>query len=531
MTGQGAPGRDQTGPRTPGGTQRKPRHQGLRGWPRPAALAAAVRGWQALAAGLACAGLMLAAGSGTAVARTTAARPASAPAGRPVPAASGWHAVRAPLPPGATGNPLVTLKAVACHGASRCAAVGDYVDAAGHSQGLLLTRSGTRWTAAKAPFPKDAFSDPSVDPTSVACPSTSSCVVAASYATLPGFQGLLLTGWGKTWHLARAPLPPDADKDNPAVSIYELACPSTTSCVAVASYMTSAQQSRGLILTGSGTSWTATEMPVPSDAARDPESVLFHATCASAGTCVISGLYDDKSHNRQGVLLTGSGTSWTLKAAPAPAGASTDAHSSFEEALACPKVTVCTGAGSYSLPSFSTRGTILTGLGTSWTPAKIPVPSDVFPGNAAPAFDGASCPGTQHCVFSGTYQVRGSNASHSVLLSGIGASWKATKAPVPSGGLTAKTVNLSDVACALVSACASAGWYIAPNHGQEGLLLTGSGTSWHPFQAPLPANAATKPGVHLFAVTCPSRSSCLAVGYYLFKPRNWEGGLLLSGPA
>ena len=80
-----------------------------------------------------------------------------------LPASSGWTAAEAPLPAGAAANPGVSVTSVTCPSASSCVAVGTYLDSAGNLQGLVLTGSGTSWTAAEAPLPAGAGADPDVD--------------------------------------------------------------------------------------------------------------------------------------------------------------------------------------------------------------------------------------------------------------------------------------------------------------------------------------------------------------------------------
>ena len=71
-----------------------------------------------------------------------------------------------------------------------------YTDSSGNGQGLLVTGSGTSWTAAEAPLPANAAADPVAGLTSVACPSASSCVTAGTYYGSGNHQGLLVTGSG-----------------------------------------------------------------------------------------------------------------------------------------------------------------------------------------------------------------------------------------------------------------------------------------------------------------------------------------------
>ena len=70
------------------------------------------------------------------------------------------------------------------------------------------------------------------------------------------------------------------------------------------------------------TGWTAAEAPLPANAAGvagAPDSMASTSVaCPSASSCVTVGAYYDSSGNIQGVLATGSGTSWTAAQAPLP---------------------------------------------------------------------------------------------------------------------------------------------------------------------------------------------------------------------
>ena len=81
-----------------------------------------------------------------------AAAPVSAGTTR-IETARGWAAAQAPLPADAGDGFDVNLRSADCASASSCATVGYYTDSADHTQGLLLTRSGTSWTPDQAPLP------------------------------------------------------------------------------------------------------------------------------------------------------------------------------------------------------------------------------------------------------------------------------------------------------------------------------------------------------------------------------------------
>ena len=164
---------------------------------------------------------------------------------------SSWSATTAPLPAGITGR-YTSITAVACRSATTCTAVGSYTDSAGNGQGVLLVKHRWSWTAATAPAPSGAPINPFSSITAVACPSATTCTAVGSYTDSAGNgQGLLLMKHRWSWTAATAPAPSDATT-NPEAFITGIACPSATACTAIGSYTDSSGNSQGLLLTMHG---------------------------------------------------------------------------------------------------------------------------------------------------------------------------------------------------------------------------------------------------------------------------------------
>jgi hypothetical protein len=366
---------------------------------------------------------------------------------------------------------------------------------------------GGTWTPSEAPMPADAASDPSASPGPVACASALACVLTYQYTTAANTeQWALVTGSGTSWTATEAPLPAAA----PPSSwnwIYAAACASATACVAVGDYLDASGLQHGWLITGSGTSWTATDVPLPQDAGTGQGADLYSVACAS--TCVAVGDYIDSSGYFQGLILTGSGTSWTATEAPLPVNGNPSSSPTLGS-VACPSVTTCVAVGDYTDSSGTPQGLILTGSGTSWTATEAPVRAN----------GPIACASISVCVATGYYN----GQYNGRLLTGSGTSWTATEAPPPPGGSGS---SVTSVACAPASECAGIGSYSSPS-GRGGLLVTGSGTSWTGTAAPLPANAGTDPQIIEEGVACPSATACVAVGSYLGSS-GITYGLLLTG--
>lgn len=91
-------------------------------------------------------------------------------------------------------------------------------------------------------------------------------------------------------------------------------------CVATGSYIDASGRSQGLLLAGSGSSWTATQAPVPAGAARSPLMDIYSVACPQRRPAPRPA----NRHRRRAtkpLLLTSSGSAWQLVKAPLPAAA------------------------------------------------------------------------------------------------------------------------------------------------------------------------------------------------------------------
>jgi hypothetical protein len=111
--------------------------------------------------------------------------------------------------------------------------------------------------------------------------------------------------------------------------------------------------------------------------------------------------------------------------------------------------------------------------------------------------------------------------------------WTTLEAPLPSdsgNGTTNPDVYTASTACPIANGCITVGWYKDDGTPQKvwGLIETQNGTTWTDTEAPQPGNAGSgseqglwigsqQCGIYVpcHAISCPSPSSCVAVGNYL----------------
>lgn len=383
-----------------------------------------------------------------------------------------WTPVAVPEPASATTGSSLT--AVTCPVPSGCLAAGSY-RSGGQQQGLLVAGHGRVWTATTAPLPADAAAAPQARIAAVACASGTACAAVGQYATSTSTGALLVTGHGSAWSGRAAPLPADA-RTRPAAKLVSVACPSATSCTAVGSYVDRLGNRQGMLVLLRGSAWTAVRAPLPADA-KVPGATLTAVACRNTASCLAVGTY---SAATRGLAVSGNGTSWTAVRTPLPAGATADAAPTFR-AVACGART-CVAVGSYTDSSGSAQGLVVSGSGPAFTAIPAPLPAAAAPAQGSPGAQLASvsCPSAVTCVAVGVYTDTAGEA-RTLLLSRSGSAWKAVRAPSPANARTVGSQaqgsiappTISSVACPAASDCIAVGGYPARNTGMAGLILTG----------------------------------------------------------
>ena len=386
---------------------------------------------------------------------------------------------------------------------------------------------GGGWTAAEAPLPGNARSNTGIELSGVSCPAASQCVAVGNYAPADGGDGLLLTGSGDSWTTVQPPLPANAEDGGANAEVRGVSCPSVSQCVAAGEYYDSAGVAQGLLLTGSGGTWTAQEAPLPANAAVRSgmyEGQLTGVSCPSASQCVAVGEYEDTAGSWRGLLLTLADGAWTAQEASLPHD-TTDNYAAWLNGVSCPAVSRCVAVGGYG--SANGWSLLLTWSGGSWTPEQAPLPADATGGSTVSA---VSCASVSQCVAVGHYGPT-TNGQAGLLLTDSDGTWTAARAPSAADGANGGVLGVTSVSCPAVSQCVAVGAYdTTASDYEQGLLLTDSGGTWAAAQAPLPANVQLAFGQFsqgaVASVSCPSATACVAVGNYVAT--SGSGGLLLT---
>src|ERR1019366_7747228 len=299
-------------------------------------------------------------------------------------------------------------------------------------------------------------------------------------------------------------------------------CPADGSCVAIGSYLDTAGLYEGVIETLSAGIWTPTEAPRPSNFNSTEGLDLFALSCPAVESCVATGF---SAAGGKSLFETLSAGAWTATVAPVPVDANANPQDGIGS-LSCPAVGSCVALGTYFDTSDAVQGMFVTLSGGSWTSVQEPKPPN-FTGWTGVTPATVTCPAVGACVAMGSYSATSlSEVSFFETLSG--GTWTPTTAPLPANSNDAIVTSLS---CPSVSSCVAVGYVDVASPGtQLGLIETLSAGTWVPSTAPLPGTTSSPPYSNLTIVTCPTSGSCVATGWFT-DSNNIQQGVLetLSG--
>jgi hypothetical protein len=423
---------------------------------------------------------------------------------------SRWTATTLPAPPGGS-FPAPFPWSVSCV-VSQCTALGADLSGGGDGGLVVETLSGGHWSPATLPLPAGgSYGFPfAYEPQSgVSCVAAGSCVAVSTYEADGGApDGMAAELSAGTWTSVSLPSPAGGTSPFPQAA----SCVAPGSCVSVGSYQPGGGGEGSLSETLSGTTWTASALPLPSAL---PVASLTALSCTSTSTCVAVGNAYGADHAQDPFAEILSGTTWTTAALPLPAQtvASGDTRP-LVQGLSCASASACVAVGYDPGPALTEHPLAEVMSGSTWKAERLPLPSGFR--NQSASLSGVTCVSATSCVAVG---VLGSEADALIETLTAGA-WVATAVAPPDGD---PRIWLSSVSCSSASSCVAVGAYWGSNPGfSRPLAATLSGKGWHVRKLAVPPGslntvAFTVP--MLQSVSCVSSSACVAVGFY---PRSFD---------
>ena len=198
-------------------------------------------------------------------------------------------------------------------------------------------------------------------------------------------------------------------------------------------------------------------------------------------------------------------TATTVQASPpwsvVPSANPSAATFSQLRGVSCPSAKSCFAVGTFSQGAVGKR-LIEHWNGSSWSVMSSPIPA----GATFSRLLGVSCPSTRSCFAVGSYSV-GPTGAFGLIEHWNGTNWGIMTNPNPGATFT----GFVAVSCPSTRSCFAVGSNNTASSTNQTLAEHWDGTSWSLMDSPNPAG--TTPAV-LYGVSCPSTTSCIAIGYY-----------------
>jgi hypothetical protein len=248
---------------------------------------------------------------------------------------SRWAIQRTPQPTRAHDS-VSYLGGVSCASRRGCVAVGYSGNSFGTAGVTLAERwNGTSWAVQRTPHPSDARAS---FLSGVSCAESVSCTATGFVINDAGFGVTLAERWnGISWAIQPTPTPTGATY----VQLLGVSCASTRSCTAVGFFSDVTGIEVMMAERWNVANWVTESTRYP-DGARYVQ--LVGVSCASPGTCIAVGFFNNPTGVDVTLAERRDGTGWEIQPTPNPAGATNNSLGD----VSCPSKKFCIAVGGFS---------------------------------------------------------------------------------------------------------------------------------------------------------------------------------------
>ena len=345
---------------------------------------------------------------------------------------------------------------------------------------LAMAWNGTAWTQQTIATPGEV----STSLADVACMTTSDCMAVGSYTESSGAQLTLAEHWnGTAWSVLRT-----FTQADPLSGLSGVSCNTATACTAVGAFVTRSDTLATLAERWNGRSWRVQPVPDPAGA---KVSALTAVSCPAAAWCMTVG-YTYSGGAQQAIAERWNGSRWALLPV---------VGSGWLAAVSCTSTTNCEAVGSVVAPN-SRLALAARWNGSSWAVQTVP-----SPGATITQLSGVSCFGLQ-CTAVGDANSSLTSTQNPLTERWTGSAWQVQANP---GGAR----QLGAVSCTRRLRCMAVGSNLAihgPHLPTTTTALSWNGTSWSASRAVDPARFKR---AWLSGISCASPRRCQAVGGYI----------------
>ncbi len=249
---------------------------------------------------------------------------------------------------------------------------------------------------------------------------------------------------------------------------------------------------------------------------------------ASMAAVLLLGLLGAIASDVPAGAVTAPAQGWVTVQAPLPTDAGTGSTDPdvYTGSTSCPVANGCVTVGWYSDTAGHTWGLIETQNGTSWTDTEAPQPANsgtganqgFWFGSDSCGFDApcraVSCPATASCIAVGQYTDSG-GFSEPVVDTLSNGTWSSQEGALPANAsTTSPDAYLFSVSCPSATSCVAVGSYDNTGGHQSAYVSTLANGTWTSAAAALPSDTTATPAALLFGVSCVTSAFCVASGQY-----------------
>jgi cytochrome c551/c552 len=271
-------------------------------------------------------------------------------------------ATSATLPANADpSDPSGELDGVACQSSSWCTAVGAYETGGSQMPLVVSIADGVPGAGAEAAIPQPAAADPDAYLSDVACPTSGACEAIGEYQNASGDQQNLVVAINQNGlGSATAVTPPaNAYADYPDVVLDGLSCSSASLCVAAGyDFYDSSYDSQAVLVTITAAGVIAHAQTPPANQYSGAESSSFSnyandygssVSCAPSGPCLTDGYYQNGASTDAGMVvqISASGQIGSVQTTPTPVNAAAN-PSALPLGVGCDAAGSCDVIGLYA---------------------------------------------------------------------------------------------------------------------------------------------------------------------------------------
>jgi hypothetical protein len=330
--------------------------------------------------------------------------------------------------------------------------------------------NGSKWKVLATPVPTGQGVETRL--TGVSCVSASKCFAVGHTETKSGEKPLAEAWNGQKWAIQKT--------QNPAKSegLEAVSCTSASSCMAVGD---------DIAERWNGRTWSLVRLGKPSGTAP----LLLSVSCTKAGPCYAVG-FNFAGGNESSVAELWNGSRWSVQ----PVAITTSFSSTGLNGVSCTTATNCTGAGFYQDQGVARP--LAEDFSLRWN-----LTDSQFPGSNvnAVSLGSVSCVSPQNCMGVGTFDTPQSFQTFSYQWDGT--QWHLQGMPKP------KSTNMDAITCLAANSCEAVGNFsTGVKEVPQAEHWNGAGWTLQHTQTPAGIDNA-----FLLAVSCASKTSCVAVGF------------------